>query len=144
MIGTTRLSKCARLSLFLAAATFAWGQKSPERAVLDTPDLALINGKVLTVDAKDSVAQAIAIRNGKIIAVGSSRNIGRLVGGRTRVIDLSGRTVTPGLIDTHGHFADGGVNELYHVNLSDAVRAPPLPSMYSLAPPESSFPSPSD
>jgi predicted amidohydrolase YtcJ len=50
--------------------------------VLDTPDLALINGKVLTVDAKDSVAQAIAIRNGKIIAVGSSRNIGRLAGAR--------------------------------------------------------------
>jgi predicted amidohydrolase YtcJ len=83
-----------------------------------TPDLVLIHGKILTVDAKDSIAQAVAIRQGKIIAVGSDSDIQTLITSATRVIDLHGRTATPGLIDSHGHFADGGVNQLYDVDLS--------------------------
>jgi len=86
------------------------------------PDVVLLHGNILTVDAKDSVVQAVAIQKGKIIAVGSDADIQRLISQATQVIDLHGRTATPGLIDSHGHFADGGVNELYHVNLSGVGR----------------------
>jgi len=84
-----------------------------------TPDLILIRGKILTVDAKDSVVEAVAIAKGKIVAVGSSAEIQRRAGSTTRVVDLNGLTATPGLIDTHGHFAAGGVDEMFHVVLGD-------------------------
>ena len=106
---------------------FAWGTI----AAAQNPDTILIHGKILTVDAKDSVVEALSIANGKIVAVGSSAEIQRQAGPATRVIDLHGLTATPGLIDTHGHFAASGVDELYSVVLndvhgvSDAVSAPP-------------------
>ena len=81
-------------------------------ASAQAPDLILVHGKILTVDAKDSIAQAIAIRQGKIIAVGSDKKIQQLAGSKARVIDLHGRTATPGLIDSHAHLATGGVEEL--------------------------------
>jgi len=84
-----------------------------------SPDMVLLHGKILTVDAKDSIAQAVAIRQGKIVAVGTDSDIQPLVTSAAQVIDLHGRTATPGLIDSHGHFADGGVNELYDVDLSN-------------------------
>ena len=91
-------------------------------AAAQTPDLILINGKILTVDAKDSIAEAVAIAKGKIVAVGTTANIQPQAEPATRVIDLHGLTATPGLIDTHGHFADGGVDEVFHVVLSDIQR----------------------
>jgi predicted amidohydrolase YtcJ len=84
------------------------------------PDLILINGKILTVDAKDSVTEAVAIANGKILSVGSTVEIRKRAGSSTRILDLHGLTATPGLIDAHGHFAQGGVDEVFHVVLSDA------------------------
>ncbi len=85
----------------------------------EQPQLVLFNGRILTVDPRDSIVQALAIRDGKIIAVGADRDILRLAGTATKRIDLQGRTATPGLIDSHAHIADGGVEELYHVHLSD-------------------------
>jgi predicted amidohydrolase YtcJ len=81
--------------------------------------LVLFNGRILTVDPHDTIVQALAIRDGKILAVGRDRDILRLAGAATKRIDLRGRTATPGLIDSHAHIADGGVGELYHVHLSD-------------------------
>ena len=88
-----------------------------------SPDLVLIHGHILTVDPKDSVAQALAIRGGVIVKVGTDAEVLEFESEAhgLRVIDLRGHTVTPGLIDTHAHIADGGVNELYSVPLSDAV-----------------------
>ena len=86
-----------------------------------TADLILVHGRILTVDAKDSIAQAIAIRQGKIVAVGSDQQILQLGGPQAKVIDLHGKTATPGLIDTHAHLAAGGYEELYAVGLSDAA-----------------------
>jgi predicted amidohydrolase YtcJ len=83
--------------------------------------LVLIHGTILTVDAADSTAQALAIRDGKIAAIGTSDEILRLAGPATRRIDLNGRTATPGLIDSHAHIAEGGLDEVYHVHLSDAA-----------------------
>ena len=79
-------------------------------------DLLLVNGKIITMDASDSVAQAVAIRGGKILAVGSSDDIRKLAGNGTRVVDLHGLTVTPGLIDTHCHFDETA--QLYDIELS--------------------------
>ena len=85
-------------------------------------DLLLIHGHIITVDGADSTTQAIAVRNGSIVKVGTDREVSAFASHDTgvRVIDLQGRTVTPGLIDTHAHIAEGGMNELYGVNLSDA------------------------
>jgi predicted amidohydrolase YtcJ len=76
-----------------------------------TADLVLVNGVVITVDPKDSVAQAIAVRNGRILDVGSDAQIRRYLGPDTKVIDLAGATVTPGLIDAHAHLPVFGLRE---------------------------------
>jgi predicted amidohydrolase YtcJ len=67
------------------------------------PDTILLNGKIITVDAKGSTREALAIREGRIIALGSSAEMRKLAGPGSRVIDLQGRTVVPGLIDSHLH-----------------------------------------
>jgi Amidohydrolase family len=86
-------------------------------------DLVLIHGHILTVDANDSVAQAIAVRHSVIVKVGTDAEVLEFAGNApgTRIIDLHGHAATPGLIDTHAHIADGGVEELYGVKLSDAA-----------------------
>jgi predicted amidohydrolase YtcJ len=81
------------LTLAAAAATLA----------AQTPDAILINGKILTVDPRFSVREALAVRGERISAVGSTAEIRALAGPATRVIDLGGRTVIPGLIDSHMH-----------------------------------------
>ncbi|HEY7287756.1 MAG TPA: amidohydrolase [Vicinamibacterales bacterium] len=80
-------------------------------------DRVLINGRVLTVDASDSVAEAVAMSGGRIVAVGSTADVRGWVGPSTEVIDLRGRTATPGLIDTHVHFSE--VDALYSIELGD-------------------------
>ena len=68
------------------------------------PDTVFVNGKIITVDDRFSIAQALAIRGGRIAKVGTSAEIDALKGPATRVIDLNGRTVIPGLIDNHAHW----------------------------------------
>ena len=69
-----------------------------------TATLALIGGHVVTVDSTKPEAEAIAIAGDRILAVGTSDEIRKLVGPSTRVIDLKGRLAIPGLIEGHGHF----------------------------------------
>ena len=66
-------------------------------------DAVLLDGKIVTLDAALPLAEALAVRDGKIIAVGRSADIRALAGAGTRVINLAGRTVIPGLIDSHMH-----------------------------------------
>jgi len=80
-------------------------------------DLILINGTVITVDGADRIAQGVAVAGGKIVAVGTNADIRALANSRTQTIDLHGRTVTPGLIDTHVHFSETA--DLFSINLSD-------------------------
>jgi predicted amidohydrolase YtcJ len=107
-----------RAGLILAAAALlsaALARAQPP------PELILFHGRIITVDSHDSIAQGVAIRDGRIIAIGTDRDVLRLAGAATRRIDLHGRTATPGLIDSHAHIADAGVEQLYHVHLSDAA-----------------------
>ena len=67
-------------------------------------DVILHNGKVVTVDDRFTIAQAVAIKGERIVGVGSNAKMRKLAGNGTRVIDLKGRTVIPGLIDNHAHF----------------------------------------
>ncbi len=80
-------------------------QASLPPEVIAYADMVLYNGKVLTADDNFTIAEAAAIRDGKFLAVGTSDRIRRMAGPRTRQIDLNGRTVVPGLIDTHLHQA---------------------------------------
>jgi len=68
-----------------------------------TPDYLFLNGKVLTVDEEFSIVEAVAVTGNRISAVGSSDDLARQVGQNTRVIDLDGKTMTPGIIDVHNH-----------------------------------------
>jgi predicted amidohydrolase YtcJ len=72
-------------------------------AQAQSPDLVLLNGKIVTVDAQSSLQEALAIRDGRILALGRSAEIRQLAGPTTRIVDLGGRTVIPGLIDSHLH-----------------------------------------
>ncbi len=91
----------------------AWGQ-APDVNMADT---ILVGGKIITVNATDSIAEAVAIKGGKIIDVGSRLSVMEHRGAATHVIDLRDRTVTPGLIDSHLHFAS--VDPVYSIHLSD-------------------------
>src|SRR5690349_12594203 len=71
-------------------------------------DLILTNGKVITVDDRFTIAQAVAISRDRILAVGTNDEIGRLAAPNARRIDLRGRSVVPGLIDNHLHLLRAG------------------------------------
>jgi predicted amidohydrolase YtcJ len=86
-------------------------RKSRITAAAETADLVLTGGKLITVDKKDSIAQAVAVKNGRILDAGSDEAIRQYVGQETQVVDLHGRTVTPGLIDSHAHLPVFGLRE---------------------------------
>jgi predicted amidohydrolase YtcJ len=79
------------------------------------PDVALIGGRIYTIDPAQPRAEAFAVKNGRFMAVGSTADIKNLIARGTQVIDAAGMTVTPGFIDTHCH--PSGIDELYGVNL---------------------------
>ena len=83
------------------AALGSAGLASP--AFGQSADTVLLNGKIVTLDAAAPRAEALAVRDGKIVAVGSSADIRAFAGAGTRTVDLEGRTVVPGLIDSHMH-----------------------------------------
>lgn len=82
-------------------------------------DMAIINGKVITVDKDFSIRETIAVRDGKIIAVGKNDDIKGAIGPKTEVLDLKGKTVLPGINDSHLHSASlGGTKPPLGLDLS--------------------------
>ena len=109
------LYRLARLlALFLLALT---GITSAQAQSVTPPDAILINGKVVVFGAPP--AQALALRDGKISAIGNTATIRALAGASTRIIELGGRTVIPGLIDSHIHAIRAGISYTSEVHWSD-------------------------
>jgi predicted amidohydrolase YtcJ len=103
-----------RTALLVMILTAACVVTVPARAQI--ADAILVNGKILTVDKQFSVREALAIRDGKITAVGSTAEVRKQAGPQTRVIDLQGRTVIPGFIDSHIHAIRAGQTFTTEVN----------------------------
>jgi predicted amidohydrolase YtcJ len=99
MIGGITRTASAFLVVFVALGIRA--------ASAQTPETIILNGKVVVYDA--APAEAVAVRNGLIAAIGNSAEIRNLAGPATRVIDVGGRTVIPGLIDSHIHAIRAGL-----------------------------------
>jgi predicted amidohydrolase YtcJ len=90
-----------RLVLTFIAVVF--GVSFPAMSSAQAADTVFLNGKIVAADSRGSVHQALAVREGNIVAIGRSVDVGRLIGAKSRVVDLRGRTVIPGLIDSHIH-----------------------------------------
>jgi hypothetical protein len=101
-------------SLFALPAGLAFAQPA---------DLILHNGKIVTVNARFEIVQAIAVRGERILAAGSNADVWKLAGASTQRIDLKGKTVLPGLMDTHTHAGDAAMYEFDH----------PVPDMETIA-----------
>ena len=90
-------------ALVLALAGSTTRNAGYARSASPPADVIVVGGKVITVDDVSTIAEAAAIRGGRFVAVGTTQDIRRLAGPNTRVIDAGGRTVIPGLIDSHVH-----------------------------------------
>ena len=90
----------------------------PTLAPGESADIILVNGNIVTMDAKRSVVKALAIKNGNILLVGEDQAVRDVAGGSTQVIDLNGRTVTPGLIDAHCHLSACGLLGTTYVDIN--------------------------
>ncbi len=109
---TTKPSRCKRtaltaLSLMIGTSALAAAPRTT--ASQPKADLLLVNGRVYTVDPKHPWAQSVAVRGGRIEAVGSNAVLARLKGPRTRVVDLHGRLLMPAFGDAHVHPMMGGL-----------------------------------
>jgi predicted amidohydrolase YtcJ len=94
--------------LFFAVVLIVTSGRSLLAEEQSPPDLVLRNGVVVTVDADQSSAESLAMRGGRIVAVGNDATIKLLIGPQTRVIDLAGRLAVPGFIEGHGHLTGLG------------------------------------
>jgi len=101
--------------LLVAAGLLAACRQAPPEPPADL----IVYGRVWTGDTARPEARGVAVRGGTIVAVGSTREVRRFQGPRTRVLDAGARTVLPGLADAHTHFIDGGF-QLLSVDLRDA------------------------
>jgi predicted amidohydrolase YtcJ len=111
----------SRRAIVLVVAAF--GSGAAARTQPRHADLALLDGQVVTVDERFTIANAVAIRDGRFMAVGSNDVIRAHIGPRTRVIDGRGRTVVPGFIDTHVHA----------LGVAEAEAAQPFRNLRSIA-----------
>ena len=112
---TTRRDFVGTMAALAAAPHLAPASRRAPRP--EVPDLVLVNGQLLTQDAKTPTAQAIAIAGGRIAAVGSNADMRALArAGATRVVDLGNKVVIPGVIDAHNHPASSGLSHLREVD----------------------------
>src|SRR3954462_6599014 len=110
-----------RLSLILGLSALLC--TAPVSFAADSPTLILHHGKIATVDKNFRIAEAIAIREEKIVAVGTNDDVLKLKGEKTELVDLQGKFVLPGLIDSHVHPSSAAMHEFSH----------PVPDMETIA-----------
>ena len=123
----------ALAALFGALIPSASAQPQPAAA-----ESVVVNAKIYTVNPQQPWAEALAIRDASILAVGSTRKINRYRGPNTRVIDAQGRVVLPGFTDCHIHFMEGSLG-LLHVDLNGAATVRDIQkrvSAYAIAHPD--------
>ena len=107
-MGVFRRAALLRLTVAIVLAAGANPAAHSFAAQAPAADLVLLNGKVATVDPAFSYQQAVAIHDGRFLAVGTDAQVSDLIGPSTRIVDLGGRTVLPGLMDSHIHALRGG------------------------------------
>ena len=115
--GVIKIKLISALAILVSATGANAAQPQPARA-----DSVVLNARIYTVNPRRPWAEALAIRAGKILAVGSAREIARYRGASTRVIDAHGHLVLPGFADCHIHFMEGSLG-LTHVDLNGAATA---------------------
>src|ERR1700731_5506147 len=109
----------ARVCGALTLALLALGLGAPARA--NPADILLVNGKIVTLDGTSQVSEALAIEAGRVAATGSTDAMRKLAGSATQIIDLDGRTVIPGLIDSHIHGIRAGFRYATEVHWDGAT-----------------------
>ena len=103
------------VALLISVVTLSVMACSPAETGPDAADAAdsiYTNGTIITVDADESIAEAVAVKDGKILTVGSAEVVMATRGENTQVVDLEGKTMTPGFIDAHGHLKNVGFQVL--------------------------------
>ena len=113
-------SRNPRSRIFRRCTLIALLALSTACSVDEPADLVLRNGNIVTVDDANPEAQALAVRDGRIVAVGSDSEIDAYVGSETEVIDLEGKTAIPGFIEGHAHFMGVG-NANLQLNLTEVA-----------------------
>lgn len=113
----------ASIRAAVVAALLAMGAFLPPCAGAETAGLIVHHGKIVVVDDAFSIAEALAVRGDRILAVGNNEEILRLAGPKTALVDLEGKTVLPGLIDSHSHPIGASTYEFDH----------PVPDMETIA-----------
>lgn len=101
-------------NLLMAAVSFA------SMEAMAAADLVLLNGKIFTADRANPKVQALAVQDGKVLRVGSVQQIKALIDPATKVVDLGGKALMPGLIDSHSHAIFGGL-EMVAANMEDEM-----------------------
>ena len=106
----------ARVAVSIALCVFAGACATQPRG--GTADVVYTNGKIYTVDETQPWAEAVAIKDGKFLAVGSNTDVNASTGDSTRVVDLGGKFVMPGIVDMHAHPFTGVDMGIGGINLS--------------------------
>ena len=90
-------------------------------APINKTDLVLKNGKIVTLNPNDDIVEAVAIKDGIIIAAGPARDLETFAAKDSAVIDLDGKTVTPGFVESHCHPSMAGLNLCFEVDVKQAA-----------------------
>lgn len=120
MMRASRFACALAVALSSASAGLSGQTSGTARRLPVTADLILINARIYTVDEMRPIVSALAIRNGRVLFAGSTREVRALAGSQARVIDAQGRTVVPGLVDAHAHLLGLG-QSLRNVQLSGSA-----------------------
>lgn len=114
--------KIKKILILILAISMCMGFSStgflPKKLDPLAPDILYLNGTVVTMNSDSPSANAVAVKDGKIIAVGKNQDIRKLAGRKTKTVDLKGKVMIPGLIDVHSHFPSSGLDGLVYVDLN--------------------------